>query len=129
MIPLNDPALFTGEPRWQEFIRRDELGLYVVTIDFSLANHALTSELEQPRALQPPALLMLAGRDDIINNTATRAWFERVAAGPRKIIEYPEARHTLEFEPDPDRIINDLIGWLDERFAAPPGETNGCTRR
>ena len=34
------------------------------------------------------------------------------------MIEYPEAHHTLEFEPDPTRYALDLIVWLEAHAAA-----------
>jgi alpha-beta hydrolase superfamily lysophospholipase len=34
------------------------------------------------------------------------------------VIEYPDAHHTLEFEPDPRRYAQDLIDWLDQHCAA-----------
>ncbi len=64
---------------------------------------------------------MLAGQDRIVNNDLTRAYFERLATSDRHLILYPEAHHTLEFEPDPDRYANDLIAWLDSRLFANSG--------
>jgi acylglycerol lipase len=127
-IPLNDPALFTSTPRWQEFIRRDELALHRVTVDFLAANLALSGAIETNlRAWSKPLLLMLAGRDEIIDNAATRALFERLTASQRSLIEYPEARHTLEFEPDPEPFIADLIGWLSSLpGVAAPARSDGC---
>ena len=54
---------------------------------------------------------MLAGRDRIIDNRPTRDLAARLA-GAKEIVEYPEAHHTLEFEPDPERHIADLREWL-----------------
>jgi len=71
-----------------------------------------------------PSLLLLAGHGDIIDNAATKACYERITAEPRRIIEYPEARHTLEFEPDQDRFVDDLLEWLDT--ALRPGKPRGC---
>lgn len=119
-IPFNDPTLFTDQPEWQEFIRRDELALHTVTVSFLLANAQLTQLLQQTSATFPmPSLLMLAGRDDIIENTATRACYQRIAGSQGVILEYPQARHTLEFEDQRDAFINDLIRWLDGITAHP----------
>jgi alpha-beta hydrolase superfamily lysophospholipase len=119
-IPLNDPALFTDDADWQEFIRRDELALQTVTVSFLLANAQLTEFLQRTTAqFSVPSLLMLAGRDEIIDNTATRACYERIAGGRGTIREYPQARHTLEFEPDRETIIEDLIRWLNATFPPP----------
>jgi hypothetical protein len=40
-----------------------------------------------------------------------------MASKEKTIIEYPEAHHTLEFEPDPTRYARDLIVWLDRTVA------------
>ena len=112
-IPLNDPALFTAEPRWQEFIRNDPLVLREVTSGFLLAHQDLTHEsLAAAPQIHCPTLLMLAGRDQIIDNEATKSWARQLGTRELTLCEYPEAQHTLEFEPQPDRFVNDLIAWL-----------------
>ena len=65
-----------------------------------------------PRRWTVPTLVQLAGREKIIDNIATRRWVRRRFKGPRKIVEYPRAFHTLEFEAD-DSWRRDLLGWLD----------------
>ncbi len=55
---------------------------------------------------------MLAGQDRIVDNTRTLEYFDRIAGREKTLISYPEAHHTLEFEPDPARYADDLIGWL-----------------
>ena len=32
------------------------------------------------------------------------------------MIDYPQAHHTLEFEPDPERFIADLQKWLEHHL-------------
>jgi alpha-beta hydrolase superfamily lysophospholipase len=41
---------------------------------------------------------------------------ERFATTDKTVIEYPGAHHTLEFEAEPDRFIEDWRQWL-ERFS------------
>jgi acylglycerol lipase len=65
-----------------------------------------------PRVRQP-VLLMLAGHDRIVDNARTLAYFNRLGSTNRQVVEYPEAHHTLEFEPDPARYSGDLAQWLD----------------
>ena len=113
-IPLNDSALFTGQPQWQEFIRRDRLALRDVSVGFLLAHQDVTREaIESASRIQSPVLLMLAGRDEIIDNAATKQWLQQVGSNSVTWHNYPEARHTLEFEPNPERFIGDLVTWLD----------------
>jgi acylglycerol lipase len=112
-IPLNEPALFTDSPAWQEVLRRDELALHRVTVDFLRANLQLTQRIEQSLTkIRGPVLMLLAGRDDVIDNTANRAYLAQMTSARTQLIEYPEARHTLEFEPDPHRFIRDVVEWL-----------------
>jgi alpha-beta hydrolase superfamily lysophospholipase len=59
-----------------------------------------------------PVLVLLAGQERIIRNEPTRRYVERFASADKTVIEYPEAHHTLEFEPDPERFIADLRQWL-----------------
>lgn len=111
-IPLNDPTLFTDEPDWQEFIRNDRLLLRQATVGLLQASVELDDEVAMvPQRIDCPALLVLAGKDRIINNDKSRQWFERLQSPQRQIIEYPDARHTLEFEPNRQQIIDDLIEW------------------
>ena len=112
-IPLNDPALFTAEPRWQEFILRDPLTLRDVTSGFLLAHQYLTREsLAAAPLINCPTLLMLAGRDRIIDNDATKAWSRQLGTSELTFQEYADAQHTLEFEPHPEQFVSDLIAWL-----------------
>jgi alpha-beta hydrolase superfamily lysophospholipase len=111
-IPLQDPALFTDSPSWQEFIRTDSLTLRKVTIRFALNDLELNRyATEAPDAIRVPALLMLAGRDRIIDNRRTRDFFHRFGSPDKTLLEYPDAGHTLEFEPTAPRYAADLVQW------------------
>ncbi len=113
-IPLDDPALFTGDPQWQQFIRDDALSLHQVTVGFLLANRELSRLAEAaPPRIRCPLLCMLAGQDQIIDNRSTRQYIESMASQHRTVTEYPQAQHTLEFEPDRDQFIADLLDWLN----------------
>jgi alpha-beta hydrolase superfamily lysophospholipase len=133
-IPLNDPELFTASPKWQEFIRRDPLALHQATARLLVESARLDYYLSRvtpnmaPKETEVPVLLMLAGRDRIIDNAQTRerakdiakrVWTGRRLTQDLEIIEYPEASHTLEFEPVPDQFISDLIGWLEKHCGKP----------
>jgi alpha-beta hydrolase superfamily lysophospholipase len=61
-------------------------------------------------------LLLLAENDRIIQNRPTRKFVDRFAAADKHVIEYEAAHHTLEFEPHPDRFIDDWIEWMHARL-------------
>lgn len=113
-IPLEDPRLFTADPHWQDYIAHDPLTLHEVTVSFLLANRQLDRLLlDAPDSIRCPTLLMLAGQDQIIDNRATRGYFLRFASHQRKLIEYLDAQHTLEFEPNREEMVADLLRWLE----------------
>jgi alpha-beta hydrolase superfamily lysophospholipase len=113
-VPLSDPELFTATPRWQEFIRTDPLSLRQATARFFIESVRLDGYLHWARKhVHIPVLLLLAGRDRIIDNVRTRRFLDHFPTPDKQIIEYPEAHHTLEFEPDPEPFLGDLLRWLD----------------
>ncbi|WP_165072285.1 alpha/beta fold hydrolase [Paludisphaera rhizosphaerae] len=118
-IPLADPALFTDDPAGQEFIRNDPLGLRQATAGLLLASFLIDRRIKRsPSKIRQPTLLMLGGRDRIVDNDRTRRYFDRLAATDREVIEYPDGCHTLEFDPEPGEYARDLIAWLEPRFEA-----------
>jgi alpha-beta hydrolase superfamily lysophospholipase len=113
-IPLNDPELFTATPQWQQFIRDDPLSLRQATARLLIESVRLGGYLRVvPNQIHVPVLLMLAENDRIIHNERTRRYVERFATTDKEMIVYPGAHHTLEFEPERDRIIDDLQGWIE----------------
>lgn len=119
-IPLRDPALFTAEPVWQRRIESDRLALHEATSGFFLSNAELDRLVaDSAAAIRCPVLCMLAGRDRIIDNVATRSFLEQVSSRDKTVLEYENAAHTLEFEPNRDAIVADLIEWLNRRCESP----------
>ena len=66
-----------------------------------------------PKHSNAPVLLLLAEHVRIIENARSRRFVERFVNLDRVVIEYQGAHHTLEFEPDPDRFLNDLRQGLE----------------
>lgn len=115
-IPLQEPELFTDSPRWQAYIRNDPLTLRRITMRFARQDLRLTQYTRRSAGyLHLPTLLVLAGRDRIVDNARTRRYFANITASDKTLLEYSGAAHTLEFETDPQPYINDLAGWLLHR--------------
>ncbi|MEW4528022.1 alpha/beta fold hydrolase [Maioricimonas sp. JC845] len=114
-VPLDDPAMFTDQPQWREFIRNDPLALHEVTTGFLFANADLQEQAIQLAPQIPsPLLLMLAGRDRIVDNEATGRFFESLPIPAKTRVDFPQARHTLEFEPDREEFVRRLVDWLEQ---------------
>jgi alpha-beta hydrolase superfamily lysophospholipase len=115
-VPLNDPELFTANPRWQRFIQEDPLGLRQATARLLVESARLDAYLRWiPPCIRIPMLVLLAEKDRIIDNIRTRRFIERLASSDKRIIEYPGAHHTLEFEPNPEVYLGDLQRWLQDQ--------------
>ena len=129
-VPLNNPELFTTSPEWQRFLHDDPLAVRQATARFLANSVRLDGYLRfVPRHVAVPVLLLLAGRDRIIDNERTRRFVGSFAAGDKTVIEYPEAHHTLEFEPRPHQYLDDLITWLGHHTAsAKPHATSDGAR-
>ena len=113
-VPLDDPALFTGEREWQEFIRNDRHALHQVSLDFLQASLEMEVRIRQEASqLSFPLLLLLAGRDEIVDNQETLRLLTEWGAPRESAILYRDARHTLEFEPNRAEIFDDVIQWLN----------------
>jgi len=118
-IPLRRPSLFTDSPVWQDFIAHDPLSLRTITWRFAREDRRLTRYARQASSfLHMPSLMMLGGRDRIVNNARTCKFFARTAAVKRTLIEYPNAAHTLEFESDPTCYFEDLTRWIESQLHA-----------
>ncbi len=118
-IPLSDPELFTALPRWLQFLREDPLALHHATARFLVESVRLDGYVRWARrSVRVPVLLLLAEKDRIIDNQRTRAFVERLPTTDKEILTYPGAHHTLEFEPEPDRFVEDLLRWLANHAVA-----------
>jgi alpha-beta hydrolase superfamily lysophospholipase len=119
-IPLNDPELFTGNPRWQKFIQEDPLSLRQATARFLVESARLDTYLRLfVGSVRIPLLVFLAGHDRIIDTAKTRRFVERLNSRDKKLVEYPEAHHTLEFEANPEPFFGDLVHWLEKHAETP----------
>lgn len=116
-IPLCDARLFTDNPERIRYVEEDDLKLGRVTAGFLLASRRLDREIRDLRdsTYRGPIHLILAGHDRIVDNERTRQWLRELPSEDRRITEYPDACHTLEFEPDAEEFFEDLRGWIVER--------------
>jgi alpha-beta hydrolase superfamily lysophospholipase len=118
-IPLDDPRLFTATPRWLDFLNDDPLTLHDATARFLFESRRLDGAVAGGAPwIHVPTYLALAGNDAIIDNERTIGYLDRIAATDKTLHVYDEAHHTLEFEPDPTSVFDDLAEWIVARCAA-----------
>jgi alpha-beta hydrolase superfamily lysophospholipase len=113
-IPLEDPALFTDDPDERNYIEQDLFGVRRASARFLLESGKLERLGRRSlRTLRIPLLLLLAGRDRIVDNAGTKRLFEECPAADKVLKVYPEARHTLEFDACREEYLDDLAAWFD----------------
>ena len=112
-IPLNEPALFTDNPIWREYVSVDPLRLNRATGSFLYTSRKIDHQITAAAngAISLATTLILASRDRIIDNHATVKQVNRLTGGRAKVIEL-EASHTLEFEPNPQPFYKVLADCL-----------------
>lgn len=114
-IPLNNPELFTRNPKWLEFLRQDDLQIHQATAGFFLASRRMDKIIRRlPQARPVPLHLMLAADEKIIDNDQTRDFVREMTWPGRRITLYDNSRHTLEFDADTEAYLADLVGWLND---------------
>jgi acylglycerol lipase len=111
-IPLT-PELYTANPPYRDSIRGDRLRLLEATTQF----YWQTARLDRRRGgdtarLQLPVLLLQGEADQMMDVPATRRWFDGLGGRHCSYRAYPGAGHTLDFEPDRSRYLDDLLAWL-----------------
>jgi alpha-beta hydrolase superfamily lysophospholipase len=117
-VPLNEPDYFTADPDWQRFIEADRFGLRQATARFLFGSVGLDVYLRRAaRRVMVPTLLLLAGTDRVISNARTRKMVSRFPSRDCRVIDYPGAGHTLEFEPPTHPWTGDVLNWLNRRWA------------
>lgn len=114
-IPLDDPKLFTSDPNWRQFLRDDPVALHQATSGFFLSSAALEAEAQRAAGrLSMPLLVLLAERDEIIDNAGVRRWLRGVSSRDVTVKEFAEAAHTLEFEACRKEFVATLLRWLEK---------------
>lgn len=105
------PEMFTTTPVWLAFIETDPLRLRQVTARFLMATRALDRRIARGAAERgTPTLLILAGRDRIVDNAGARMLLAR-GPGDLAIVTYPDQTHSVQLD-DVDRLVADMDAWL-----------------
>ena len=114
-IPLNHPELFTSVPERIRFLENDEYQIHQATAGFYLASRRMDKvSMKLGSAAPVPIHLMLADDERIINNEKTRAFVRDLSWPETCITTYRNSRHTLEFDPDREAFLADLVAWISD---------------
>jgi alpha-beta hydrolase superfamily lysophospholipase len=108
-IPLNEGKLFTSIQQWRDFIDSDELTLRQCTAGFYLASRRMDKVVARLGTMEPiPIHLVLASDERIIDNDRTVEFIQGLDWPGVEAKTYPQARHSVEFEPCRDMFFRDM---------------------
>lgn len=114
LIPLDDPALFTDDPDERNYIEEDAFGVRFVSAGFLRESRRIEKAARKAfTGIRIPLLLLLAGRDQIVDNEAVKRLFALCRTSDKVMKVYEMARHTLEFDSRKEQYMSDLLQWLD----------------
>jgi len=109
-----EPEMFTTTPLYLRQIRMDPLRLRTASARFLVQSNALERDIERNLSENRlPILVLLAGRDQIIDNTAVTTLLHRSAVKP-DIIIYEDQTHSIQFDA-PEWMVRDIVHWLKAR--------------
>lgn len=110
-IPI-DPEMLTVQPTLQQRIASDPLRLRYVTAGFLLEHRKLLERIDRDIARnRHPVLLVLAGKDRIIDNEGVIRVLLRGGQERLDIILYSEQTHSLQLD-IPERLTAAIQSWV-----------------
>lgn len=68
---------------------------------------------ERTPGLHLPLLVMVGTGDEVVPPEASRMVHERASSEDKRLIEYEGLFHEILNEPEQDRVMDDLVAWLD----------------
>jgi alpha-beta hydrolase superfamily lysophospholipase len=105
--------LATADRAWRAYLAQDPLRLRRVTARFVMASRELDRRVAAAAAARTtPTLLLLAGRDRLVDNSAARDLLGRGPVGTLTVAELPGQAHALPLELPGDLAIAIRL-WLE----------------
>jgi alpha-beta hydrolase superfamily lysophospholipase len=59
---------------------------------------------------------MVGTADELVPPDAARMVHERASSADKRLIEYPGLYHEILNEPEQDKVMDDLVAWLDQHL-------------
>lgn len=110
-LPI-EAEMFTKDETYLNMIRNDTMRLKSITSRFLKENLRMERAIRKSEAvLDIPSFLLLAEKDEIVDNNGVRTFLERYFRN-LEINLYSGCRHGLFFESEREDVINDLASWI-----------------
>jgi len=114
--PVRADEMFTDTDEGLWFLHRDKLRTVAPRAEDFLQGRRIISRVRQNLHLvKVPSIVFLAGRDQVVDNAATRRTFMRFAQKP-KFVEYPESEHIIFLGPAKQALVADVRRFIEQGF-------------
>lgn len=110
-IPI-EAEMFTTTPEHLQYIKNDPLKLHTASAAFLMQSRSMDKLVKKmDDGKHPPMLVILAGKDQIIDNEATRKLVTRDPSRHVTVVEYPDQTHSIQLDA-PVRLADEIVGWI-----------------
>ncbi len=110
-----NPADLCRDPQVVEAYRQDPFVHRVITARCAVAiRDSMKEAFRLGSRLQIPCLILQAGKDKVCDPSASLRFATEVGKTTVTFRRYDELYHEVFNEPERDRVIQDLCGWMDE---------------
>lgn len=97
-----------------ERVRNSPNNIRVFTFRFLAAmGDLMAASLGLAAQIKTPSLVLAAGEDVFIRPEQVKAWFDGLAAEDKTFRLYPEAHHLLWNDWDKEKVLGDILSWLN----------------
>ena len=110
--PIRNDKMFTDSPESLYFLYNDKLRTFSPrAADFFQARKIESYILKNSDKVKIPSLVLLAGKDQIVDKKKKKMTFQRFGQKP-KIIEYHESEHVIFFGQAKNKLISDIANFI-----------------
>ena len=97
-IPL-EVNMFTDNPTFQGYLKRDPLRLTEATASFFVESYKLGKLAEKANAnIEAPLLVLQGGSDQVVDVEKLQSWFAKARCQTKDLRIFPESYHSLDFD-------------------------------
>lgn len=115
------PGMLTQDREQAEAYRHDPLIFRQIAVNLLLDLHDTSARLlADAAAITAPLLVLAAGRDWVVKESAQRRFVERVSSPVKRYEVLPGFSHALFHDRDRQLVVEKVRDFIEERFAEPP---------
>lgn len=97
-LPL-EVEMFTDNPTYQGYLKRDSMRLTEVTASFLIENLKISKLAEKAASqIDMPVLVLQGGSDRIVDVEKVQTWYSKIPSETKDLRIFPDSQHCLDFD-------------------------------